>query len=248
MLAVFQSKQLQRGGFSVDTDAGCDPEAGSGDDHSAIWSPAGFERGARFQSAGVEQCNAGAAAVGYQDLSVVGDRAGRARKSRQRRKVAAGVVVDHLNAIARGMCNEDTPAFRIEAAWSKSLPAAPGMAMVPTVFSGMTTSWRRARCRLRWSQSGKATKENRPWLRPRAISSNIESCAELGRRPSSGESAFPQWCQTSPVRAFPQVPDGRRRSLPDSWIISLRARTSVELFRFEILHFVKQRHAVGLRP
>ncbi len=47
-------------------------------------------------------------------MSVVCDGAGHARKSRQRRKVPAGVVVDHLNAIARGVRNEDSPALRIE--------------------------------------------------------------------------------------------------------------------------------------
>jgi hypothetical protein len=114
MLSIFQSKKLQRRDFSVDTDAGCDPEAGSGDDHSAIRSPAGFERGARFQSAGIDQGDAGTAAVGYQDLSVVGDGAGRSRKSRQRRDVFAAVMVYYLDAVARGVCNEDTPALRIE--------------------------------------------------------------------------------------------------------------------------------------
>ena len=58
--------------------------------------------------------DAGAAAVGYQYLSVVGDGAGHAGKSRQRRDVSAGVVVDHLDAVARGVCNEDAPALRIE--------------------------------------------------------------------------------------------------------------------------------------
>src|SRR4029077_18018997 len=39
---------------------------------------------------------------------------GHARKSRQRNEVPAGVVVDHLDAIARCVCNEDSPALHIE--------------------------------------------------------------------------------------------------------------------------------------
>ena len=89
-------------------------EAGSGHDHRAIRSRAGLEGGTGFQGVGIEQRDAGAAAVGDQDLSVVGDRAGHARKSRQRCDVPAGVVVDHLDAIARGVGNEDAPALRIE--------------------------------------------------------------------------------------------------------------------------------------
>jgi hypothetical protein len=47
-------------------------------------------------------------------MSVIGDRAGRARKSRQCCEMPAGVVVDHLDAVARGMRDEDAPALRIE--------------------------------------------------------------------------------------------------------------------------------------
>ena len=114
MVAIVQSVELQRRRFSVDADAGGDSEAGSRDDHGTIRSPAGLERGARFQCAGIEQGDAGAAAVGDEDLSVVGDGAGHAGKSRQRRKVPAGVVVDHLDAVARGVRDEDAPALRIE--------------------------------------------------------------------------------------------------------------------------------------
>jgi hypothetical protein len=46
----------------------------------------------------------------------------------------------------------------------------------------MTASRRRVRYLMRRQQSENGTKENRPWLRPRAISSNIECCAELGRK------------------------------------------------------------------
>ena len=113
-LAIAQSEKLQRRRFSVDADAGGNSKAGSGDDHGTIRSPAGLVRGARFQRAGIEQRDAGAAAVGDQDLSVIGDRAGHARKSRQCCEMPAGVVVDHLDAVARGVRDEDAPALRIE--------------------------------------------------------------------------------------------------------------------------------------
>jgi hypothetical protein len=58
-------------------------------------------------------------------------------------------VVDHLDAIALGVCNEDPAALRIEGGVIKLMPAAPGMAMVPTVLSDMTTSRRHARDPLR---------------------------------------------------------------------------------------------------
>src|ERR1700682_4724426 len=88
------------------------------------------------------------------------------------------------------------------------------MAMVPIVFSGMTTSRRRVRCLLRVLQSENGEKKKRFWLRPRAISSNIECRAELGREgPSDGEPACPRYSQTSPARAFPQDPDQGPREI-----------------------------------
>jgi hypothetical protein len=114
MLVIAHSEKLQRRGSRGVANAGCDREVGSRDDDSAVRTRAGLEGGTCFLAAGIEQRDAGAATVGDQDLSVVSDGAGHARKSRQRRKVPAGVVVDHLYAIARGVCNEDTPALRIE--------------------------------------------------------------------------------------------------------------------------------------
>ena len=90
------------------------PRSCSGDDHGTVRPPAGLVRGARFQRAGIEQRDAGAAAVGDQYLSVVGDGAGHAGKPRQRRQVPAGIVVDHFEAVARGVRDEDAPALGIE--------------------------------------------------------------------------------------------------------------------------------------
>ena len=123
-------------------------EGGLRDDHSTIRSAAGLVPGARFQGVGIKQGNAGAAAVSDQNLPVVSDGACHARKSRQGRKVLAGIVVDHLDAIAGGVCNEDTPAPRIEGGVIELAARGAGMAMVPIVFRGMTTSQRpRVMCR-----------------------------------------------------------------------------------------------------
>ena len=84
--------------------------------NGAIRSRAGLQYGKGLQGAGVEQRDAGIPAVGYQDLSVVGDGARRGRKSGQCRKVAASIVVDYLDAAARRVRNEDAPAFCVERA------------------------------------------------------------------------------------------------------------------------------------
>src|SRR3954454_8664709 len=114
MLGTVQFEELERRRFAIVANAGGDPEVGSRDDHGSIRAAAGLVRGARFQGVGIKQRNAGAAAVGDQNLPIVSDGTCYARKSWQGRKVFAGIVVDHLDAIAGGVCNEDTPAFCIE--------------------------------------------------------------------------------------------------------------------------------------
>jgi hypothetical protein len=114
MFAIIHSEKLQRRYFSIVTDAGRDREPGSGDDHSSIRSPAGLIRGPGFQGAGIEQGYTRAPTVGDENLSIIGDRAGHAWKSRQRCDVPPGIVANHLDAVARGVRNEDAPALRIE--------------------------------------------------------------------------------------------------------------------------------------
>jgi len=142
MFVVPQSEKLQGRRFSVTTDAGRDPESGSGDDHGTIRSPTGLEHGTGFQSDGVKQSDAGAAAVGCQNLSVVSDGPGHAGKSRQRREVAAASW--SITSIqSRAVCAMKTRRLLAsKAAWSNSLPTAFGMAMVPIYFSGIMTSRR----------------------------------------------------------------------------------------------------------
>ena len=63
---------------------------------------------------GVEPSHARSTPIGGQNFSVVGDGAGNARKSWQRRDVLLGVVVDDLDAVARGVRDEHAPGFGIE--------------------------------------------------------------------------------------------------------------------------------------
>lgn len=63
---------------------------------------------------GVQPTDGRRAAVGGEDLAVIGNRAGNAGKSRQGRDVPLAVVIDHLQAIARGVRDEDAAGFGIE--------------------------------------------------------------------------------------------------------------------------------------
>src|SRR5262249_35226630 len=85
------------------TDAGRDADAFALDDRGTIRPRTAFENGLRFISRAVEPRDARRAAVGGEDLAVVGNGAGDARKSRQGRDVLSRIVADHLDAIAPGM-------------------------------------------------------------------------------------------------------------------------------------------------
>src|SRR6187399_1953999 len=50
-------------------------------------------------------------------------------------------------------------------------------------------------------------------VRPRAIPRTIECCAELGREPSGGESAWSPVQSTNPARAFAQAPNQAPRAI-----------------------------------
>jgi hypothetical protein len=106
LAAILQVEGVQCRTLAVVTDAGRDAEACALDDRYAVRPPSAFEDALRFISRGIEPRHACAAAVGGEDLSIVGDRSGDARKSRQRRDVSPRVVVDHLDAIARGVRDE----------------------------------------------------------------------------------------------------------------------------------------------
>jgi hypothetical protein len=47
-------------------------------------------------------------------LTFVGDDTCRLRKAVQRRRVAAGIMIDHLDPIKRRMCDEHAASLRIE--------------------------------------------------------------------------------------------------------------------------------------
>ena len=55
-------------------------------------------------------------------------------------RCVAGVVVDHFEAVARGVSNEDPSAPRIERTVIEGAARRTGMAIVPIVFSAMTAS------------------------------------------------------------------------------------------------------------
>src|SRR3954464_14213151 len=81
MAPIAQSEPLQRRRFVADADASGNAKTGSGDDYRTIRSSAAVVGGAGFQRTRIEPRDAGAAAAGDEDLSVVGDGAVHARKS-----------------------------------------------------------------------------------------------------------------------------------------------------------------------
>src|SRR5258705_2014935 len=118
----------------------------------------------------------------------------------------AGVVVDHLDAIARRVRNEDAPALRIEGGVIKLAARGAWYGDGSGYFQWHDDLTAFHALAVALKKIGEWGKENRPRNRPRAISSNIECCAELGRRPSSGESACPRFSQANPASASSQDP------------------------------------------
>jgi hypothetical protein len=84
-----------------------------------------FENGPRCISYRVEPRHACGTAVGGEDLPVVGDHAGDARKSLQRCDVLARIVIDHLDAIACTVRNEHAARSGVERGVVKRLDDDP---------------------------------------------------------------------------------------------------------------------------
>src|SRR5436190_4950325 len=112
--AIFQSEKLQGRYFSILANAGCHPDLGSSNDHSSIWSLAGLVSGYGLQSVGIKQDGTGTPTVRHENLAVIRDSTGHAWKSGQRCDVAPAVMVNHFDAIAGCVRNEDAPALCIE--------------------------------------------------------------------------------------------------------------------------------------
>ena len=185
LLAIFQRKGLQCRGFAIVADAGDNPKRKALDDGRAVRPCAGLEDGFGFQGPGVHPGEACRAAVGDENLSVVGDGAGHSWKSRKCCDVP-GVIVYHLEAIARGMGDEHPPGLGIEGTVIEFAARGIGILMTPRLFSGMTTSVATPR-----DTRNPVEMENE--VRPCAISSKFERCTELGRlEPSGGEPVFPR--------------------------------------------------------
>jgi hypothetical protein len=84
------------------------------DDSGAVRPWPRWEYGLDFIGRGVQPGDGRGAAIGCQDLPVIGDRTRNTGKPRQRRDVPLGVVVDHLDAIARGVRDEHAAGPGIE--------------------------------------------------------------------------------------------------------------------------------------
>jgi len=80
------------------TDTGHDYELQAGNKSDPVRSQPGFELGPLFQRISVDPDQPSRSPVGYQNLAVVGDDARRLRKAPQRGEVAAGVMINHLDA------------------------------------------------------------------------------------------------------------------------------------------------------
>ena len=114
MAAVLEAEQMQRRRVAIVADAGGYSDTAALDDRRTIRPRTALEHGPGFERRGVQPRNACRTAVGGKDFSVVGDGAGHAPKSRQCRDVPLGIVVDHLDAIARGVGYEDPPGLRVK--------------------------------------------------------------------------------------------------------------------------------------
>jgi hypothetical protein len=95
-------------------DAGDDTDPQGRNERSAVWSRPGIQDSERFQRACSNRGEAGAAAVGNQDATVVRNDARRSRKALQRREVSVRVSVDHLKAVPIRVRDEHATGIGIE--------------------------------------------------------------------------------------------------------------------------------------
>jgi hypothetical protein len=80
----------------------------------SVRSRAGLVNDARFQRVAVDLGQACRSTIGDENLAIVCDNTRRFRKAVQRREMAAGIVINHLNPIQPGMCHEYATSFRIK--------------------------------------------------------------------------------------------------------------------------------------
>ena len=112
--AVVEAVNLQRRTGVVVADAGDDAEILPFDDGRAVRPRAGLEHRLRLVGRRIEPGDTGRATIGQENFAVVGHGTGDAGKSRQSRDVLARIMVDHLDAVARGVGDEDAAGPRIE--------------------------------------------------------------------------------------------------------------------------------------
>ena len=83
-------------------------------DRDSVRSRSGIEYGPCFQSVRIDPSQACRSTVGDEDVTFVGDDACRFRKTVQCRQMAAGVMIDHLDAVPARVRQENAAALRLE--------------------------------------------------------------------------------------------------------------------------------------
>src|SRR5215467_8698615 len=83
-------------------------------DCDAVWPQASIKHRPRLQCVSIDPSQSGSPAIGYEDLALVGDDARRFWKAVQRCEMAAGIVIDHLDAVPSCMCHKNAAAARLE--------------------------------------------------------------------------------------------------------------------------------------
>ena len=96
----------------ADTGNQCQPA--TGDYRHSVRSKGGRLNNSRLQCFRIDACEACRSPIGDENLTFIGDDTCRLGEAVQRRHVAAGIVIDHLDPIKRGMCDEHAACLRIE--------------------------------------------------------------------------------------------------------------------------------------
>src|SRR5262249_44514319 len=114
LLASVESHHVKLGPLSPITDAGGNREAPRRRNRDAIRLGTSLEDGPRLKAGRINKSQACRPAVGDDDNPVVGDNAGGFWEARQCCDMPPCLVVDHLDAVAPRMRDEDAAALRIE--------------------------------------------------------------------------------------------------------------------------------------
>ena len=89
-------------------------DARAPDDSGAVGPWSRWEYGFDLVGRGVQPGDCRGTAIGGQDLPVISDRTRDAGEARQRCYMLLRVVIDHLDTVACGVCDENPPCFGVE--------------------------------------------------------------------------------------------------------------------------------------